>query len=447
MEPPQPAAAVSQASSHFQLEPIPASVLAEREACRRDAAAKLGACITGCAVLDEQVLLGGFERGTVVGISAEDEEMAVQLGLQTLAYSLCHGTVTTGLVVTPKPASVMLAGLRDAVKSELKTRGVQDGRAKARLRECLEKVMLSCVFDLDGLWEVLADLDTPGGSEAVDQQDEEPPEQEEKAGQEGERATIEVEEIQDSQDDDDDALSPIQSHSSPEQPQPQPHQESRPKQHQPGIILVTHFSSLLTSLFSHREKSAAHSALHLLSSHLRHLSRNLSSSPLIMLLNSTSSPALSSPTTTASSSAPTAASPAKQAPLDPTLRSIFNPPGYGTYSIRRTKPSFGLVFSQLLDLHLLCTHIPRTKSDAEAVVQRLVEDVRMAWVVEVLLDDLGVWEGTRGVRIEREQKWTAVGVEGGRIKAAFEGVETGEDKRFANTGEVRVVRGFGGPRV
>ncbi|KAF4979913.1 hypothetical protein FZEAL_3975 [Fusarium zealandicum] len=57
------------------------------------------------------------------------------------------------------------------------------------------------------------------------------------------------------------------------------------------MIVITHFSSLLTSLFTHREKSAAHSALQLLGSHLRDLTRNLASHPLILILNSTSSPA------------------------------------------------------------------------------------------------------------------------------------------------------------
>lgn len=75
MEPPLPA---SQASSHLSLDPVPAWVLADREARRRDAVAELGRCMTGCAVLDDEVLLGGFERGSVVGVSAEDEEMGVQ---------------------------------------------------------------------------------------------------------------------------------------------------------------------------------------------------------------------------------------------------------------------------------------------------------------------------------------------------------------------------------
>jgi hypothetical protein len=33
--------------------------------------------VTGCRELDEYVLLGGFERGSVVGVSAEDEDVGM----------------------------------------------------------------------------------------------------------------------------------------------------------------------------------------------------------------------------------------------------------------------------------------------------------------------------------------------------------------------------------
>lgn len=455
-----PAAApapTSQASSHFTLEPISASVLADKEARRRDAATALGSCRTGCADLDDYVLLGGFERGSVAGLSAEDEEMGVQLGLQTLAHSLCgEGSVTNGLVVTPKPASAILGGLRDAVRAELQARGTAQREVAGRTRECLERVMLSCVFDLDGLWEVLADLDRPadsGSGEEGRKEDEE--EQENIQGEgntdEGEEDKTMVDEIGDSQDDDDDEL-PLPA----PQPRLQPQSKPQPKPKTPSlpdIIIVTHFSSLLTSLFTHREKSAAHSALQLLGAHLRDLTRNLASSPLVLLLNSTSS---SSP-----SPADSGSGAAKKAAPDPTLRSIFNPPpppGYAAHagapaSTRRSKPSFGLVFAQLLDLHLLCTRIPRSRDDAEAAAAAfhhrqagadggaaLVAGVSTAWVIEVLLDDMGVWEGRKGARRDREQRWTAVDVEGARVKEAFL-------ERERVVGEVRLAGGFGGRRV
>ncbi|RGP68033.1 hypothetical protein FSPOR_5512 [Fusarium sporotrichioides] len=378
----------SQPSSHFPLEPIPASVLAEKEARRRDAIALLGPCKTGCAVVDEDILLGGFDRASIVGVSAEDEELGVQ------------------------PASVMLTGLRDAIKAELQKRaGTQD--IKTRLRECLDKVMLSRVFDLDGLWEVLADLDPkqPVDEEAVLLH-------QEKETQKQDATEAQVEEIQDSQDDDDEAFSPIRQASQP--PLHEENSASKATPH-PEVVVMTHFSSLLTSLFAHREKSAARTALQLLGSRLRDLSRNLPSNPLILLLNSTSS-SFSGPASTT-----TTTSSAKQAFIDPTLRSIFNPPSATGYSSRRTKPNFGLSFTQLLDLHILCTRIPKTRTDAELAVQpRSGEEAKMVWAVEVLLDEMGVWEGKLGARTGREQRWTAIDVVKGRIERLAAGLGGGE---------------------
>lgn len=315
--------------------------------------------------------------------------------------------------------------------------------------------MLSCVFDLDGLWEVLADLDRPadsGSGEERRKEDEEEREtvQEEGNANEGGEDRTMVDEIGDSQEDDDDEL-PLPA----PQPRLQPQSKPQPKPETPSlpdIIIITHFSSLLTSLFTHREKAAAHSALQLLGTHLRDLTRNLASSPLVLLLNSTSS--------AAPSPADGGSGAAKKAAPDPTLRSIFNPPpppGYAAHAgapaaTRRSKPSFGLVFAQLLDLHLLCTRIPRGRDDAEAAAAAfhhrhdggaaLVAGVSTVWVVEVLLDDMGVWEGRKGARRDREQRWTAVDVEGARVKEAFL-----ERERERVVGEVRLAGGFGGRRV
>lgn len=55
--------------------PVSAAALASIEKRRRDFLRGLGPCRSGCDDLDNYVLLaGGFERGSVVGISAEDED-------------------------------------------------------------------------------------------------------------------------------------------------------------------------------------------------------------------------------------------------------------------------------------------------------------------------------------------------------------------------------------
>lgn len=418
-EPPPP----SQASTHFILEPIPASIIAEAETRRRDANRKVGTCRTGCVEVDESVLLGGFERGCVVGMSSEEEDFGttvsyldflspfeltapvtdvrLQFAFQLLAHSLCEGSIKTAHVVTPKPQAITLAALRDGLRAELATQetastgGASD---EGKMRECLDKVMLSCVFDMTGAWEVLADMDRSASPYS---------------------SPSPVLEIEDSQDDED----------TPPHP---PKLKTREQKTPPDIIIIAHFGVLLTELFTHRTSQAAHSTLQLLSSHLRHLSRSLSSNPLILLLNST--------TTTSDSKS--------SKPLDPTLRSIFNPPplpGYThTASSRVNKPHFGLVFSQMLDIHILCTMVPRTGADV--VFGQGRGAAAFVTVVEVLLDEIGVWgdQGSNGgsrKRGSREQRWGAVVLRQGRLVNAF------EKKEKKVYGEVRLAAGFGGPRV
>ena len=72
-QPPSPSHA-SSSSSRVTLEPISAAVAAAQETKRRDALRRLGPCRSGCRDLDDYVLLGGLERGHVVGVSAEEED-------------------------------------------------------------------------------------------------------------------------------------------------------------------------------------------------------------------------------------------------------------------------------------------------------------------------------------------------------------------------------------
>ncbi|KDN61040.1 hypothetical protein CSUB01_09435 [Colletotrichum sublineola] len=547
-----------QASSHFALDPISAAVLCSQEVKRRDAAKKRGPLRVGCREVDEEVLVGGFERGTVVGISAESEQMGLLISLQALASTLCERSGgdaakekdARAMVVTTQPPATILPTLRDVIGAELRTRGTAEEEVKSKLRSCLERVSVSRVFDLEGLWEVLGDLDVPAESVASQTSpvpDEQQQQQQQQQPDQGivrdtepspdlpRHSTLEEQperivlpelkpakstrtEIADS--DEEDALSlsselspppssirsptPYAAADSPEKPvsqdshhedaqeeiqhetreeghqAPQEQTEKKPPQEQPSepgppdIILITHFHSLMTALFTRHDRQSAHHSLQVLSSHLRYLARNLPSSPLIMLLNGTSS----------SKEAPTSASrPANHQdgpppapdyrggaggsskPLDPTLRSIFNPPpldfavyGGNQAASRRNKPTFGLVFSQLLDLHLLCTRVPRDKEDVEKLYALAPEPggggeanggftsaVRYVWVIEVLLDEVGIWEGclpdgAMKVRKGREQRWAAVDVKDGRVVDAFEMAEKRE-------GEVKVVGELGGPKV
>jgi hypothetical protein len=103
---------------------------------------------------------------------------------------------------------------------------------------------------------------------------------------------------------------------------------------------------------------------------------------------------------------------------EPTLRSVFGvSPAVAMKrgQAQRGKPSFGGVFAQMLDVHLLCTRVPRWV------------DGGFMWVVEVLLDKIGVYgfvgeegEETGVTRRCREQRWGALEVDGrGRVVGAF----------------------------
>lgn len=622
---------------HFPAAPISGTTLFEAEVKRRDALWDHGRgnLATGCREIDEAVLAGGgFERGCVVGVSCEEEDVGLAAGVQTLVRCLLKGARGRGrrrpraMVVTTMGVAALVGALRDVAGAQIAEMGSE---GKGLLKDCLQRVAVSRVFDVPGLWEVLGELDRlPPSQELGEEEEEDVPSsrqdggdalredrpttgqqhgdddeagedrlssmlhgdandelretaidgrllQDEKAATAAEPPssplsdppsslpdelpwetadTVEQEaasptrtppgmrlEIQDSEEEgfssplepigvspetspvktvlpatedvedspvitsqkeqkesDQQEELPVRSHetaladeSSPgvaldEQDPPlrspteptDAAQDAKPAADQsteeresthPDIILITHMSTLLSSLFHQREKATAHSMLQLLASHLRYLSRSPEhGGPLIMILNSTTSSPdtanAAAPDQDGDGPLPGPAPAANGRPLDATLRSIFNPPPlpssglgavyrYDTTHARRNKPSFGLVFSQMLDLHLLCTRIPKTRADAEALYAPAPPDgtarkkIGYAWAVEVLLDEIGVWEGRAKVvggtpRRSREQRWGAVELRrdarGLRVVDAFEKVDGRPE-------EVVLAAGFGGRRV
>ncbi|SPQ19519.1 53f8500f-8201-4620-a17f-1d8ec48babf6 [Thermothielavioides terrestris] len=334
-------------SSHSPFGPLPASLLLDQELARKERLRRRGNLTTGCRELDEYVLLGGFERGSVVGVSAEEEEM----GLAEPAAGAATKEATEG-----------------------------------------EKRHTTEVLDSEGEDGLSSPEPTPNTDPAL------PPNKPHHDGR-------------------------------PDTAEPTPSSAALP-----DLILITHTSTLLSALFTGRDKDVAHNTMLQLSSHLRSLTRSSSHStpPLILFLNSTNAPSSSqyhssdSPSAPAEAAAPVGQTrPPKQ--QDPTLRSIFNPPppppaqGYHGFAAaaRRSKPAFGLVFAQMLDLHLLCTRVPRTRADVAALVASpgawaARESVTSVWVVEVLLDEIGVYgKGADGgcdwgEWRSREQRWGVV---------------------------------------
>lgn len=451
------------------MEPLPASLLLDREIARKEALAGKGNVMTGCPELDEYVLLGGLERGSVVGVSAEEEEMSMLVGFQTLARLVATEPTANVRVVTTLSMTELVSRLKQALVGQLS--GLDGGveGLKGKVQACFARISISRVFDVEGLLEVLDELGqgSPSAADTGKKGDESPGEQVE--GQRQPRIG--------GQD--------IGSTTNPSPPQPQP----APQSTLPDLILITHISSLLSTLFTGRDKDTAHNTAVLLGSHLRTLSHSPApGGPLIILLNTTTSSSFSPASHNTNSNnntddpGPIPRTDGRERPTpstkhpNPTLRSIFNPlpsQSHGSFihddpsaaatagptegpptteaapaaaaAVSRNKPSFGLVFTQLLDVHLLCTRVLRTRKDREAIVAATAAagtdvfnpgmkpgGVSYVWVVEVLLDEVGVYEGVRAQgqpggedgdwgwegrkRRSREQRWGVVDVDGlGRV--------------------------------
>lgn len=70
--------------SPFPLAPVSAAILAEQETERRNHLRQLGYLKSGCAEIDDYVLQGGFEKGHIVGLSAEEETLGLTVSFHQL---------------------------------------------------------------------------------------------------------------------------------------------------------------------------------------------------------------------------------------------------------------------------------------------------------------------------------------------------------------------------
>ncbi|KAK4145749.1 uncharacterized protein C8A04DRAFT_10379 [Dichotomopilus funicola] len=438
------------------MEPLPASLLLDHEIARKEALADKGNVMTGCPELDEYVLLGGLERGSVVGVSAEEEEMSMLVGFQFLARLVATEPTANVRVVTMLSMTELVPRLKQALVGQLS--GLDGGveGLKGKVQACFVRISISRVFDVEGLSEVVDEL---GQAVTVvhDGAAQGGPSTTETGRKGGEGSGVQN----------------VGSTTNTLLPQQQPQPQPAPQSTLPDLVLITHTSSLLSTLFTGRDKDTAHNTAVLLGSHLRTLSHSPApGGPLIMLLNTTTSSSFPSAAHNNNNNnnldepGPIPRTDGRERPTkhpDPTLRSIFNPlpshrrptpvtiteaPAPPPAAVSRNKPSFGLIFTQLLDVHLLCTRVPRTRKDREAIVAAAAAaagtdvfnlgirpgGVLYVWVVEVLLDEVGVYEGGKGQgqaggggedgdwgwegrrRRSREQRWGVVDVDGlGRI--------------------------------
>ncbi len=179
----------------------------------------------------------------------------------------------------------------------------------------------------------------------------------------------------------------------------------------PEIIVVTHFSTLLTSLFARREKTAAHKSLALLRARLQRLSSSTSTNPLILLVNSTTEEVSNKYNeSTSDFSNPISGNKSTEA----TLRSIFP----SVRGLRPSRPSFGAVFNQFLDLHILCTGISNHQVVSSCSLEKAAGSSKTDYqchsptLVEVLQDNL---DSLHVRRRHREQRWAVLNISNQQI--------------------------------
>ncbi|KAK4211713.1 hypothetical protein QBC37DRAFT_289577 [Rhypophila decipiens] len=471
--------------------PVPASVLVDGELARRVRFKPgTGNILTGCKEIDEYVLLGGFERGSVVGLSCEDDEVGLLIGLQTASHLLVTALLGNDgrdtnypkvTIITMSPLNVLVPKLRQILVNQLATFPAGLQNINGNVKRCLEQISISMVFDIEGLQEVLGEI-RDSEDEDDDCEDQvvqgpivrsessssplsDPPDHledlfENEAAVPAIEAVPEIEAL-------DTRTEPPKTDSKPPPPPPLPPTPKVLVDKPPDLILITHMTSLMNALFTARDKPAFHETMASLSSQLRQVTTRPTSSnhsffpssddivhvsrpPLVILLNSTT---MSYPSRFID-----IADVNNNKPEMTALKSIFQHDQPGSSSKKKTKPSFGMVFSQLLHLHLLCTRVPRkqqygTKKDTAAgdggpyattqhgSVGGISSSHRFTWAVEVLLDGVGVYgfehvddddvgetseykDGRPGTGLQeedrmrirrrcREQRWAAVEVDEG----------------------------------
>lgn len=458
--------------------PVPAStILSQLRKTQTDPSTglKLPRLRTGVGDIDDYLLFGGVQRGCVVGVSsgyvvsgreggrgyasggdAEGDTGRLST-LHVLARTLLERPHAQASVIdaTGSFPLVLLAGVvRWCVERGVGvgTAGGGGGGVEERVNGVLERVGITRVFDVEGLWEVLGEVGggnrgAEGGGEAKGV------EMDEKGGTAEDRGLDEeggmhdgppeevlpsagTPEIMDSEedDDDDDDLDTNR----PAKPEPQPPTKEpslNTRSHKASalaipsrthliteIVVVDNLTTLITTLFAHTSPPAAHALLAQLALTLTTLTH--SSSLTVFLLN----------TLVKKSTKAKNANPERRRQRQ-----------HSVFAAMTATPSLGMVFDNFVDLHLMCHSLPARAGDAEGVygVERRdnedgdggsgedagtgaegkgdrqrerggeVGDIRFANVVEVLKDEcpqLERWEGVSceerpGRVVNREQRW------------------------------------------
>ncbi|KAL0475204.1 hypothetical protein QR685DRAFT_488564 [Neurospora intermedia] len=470
---------------------------------------------TGCRELDSHVLLnaglnggGGFEGGCVVGLSCEEEEtIGLAIGLQVVARMLLMSSSSSSsssslrskakaMIITTLSTTSLLPRLRLALVSEARVLqgnvgNVHDHQVdRGVIKSCLERVLVARVFDAEGLREVLREL------EEVEQQ-QQTVVSHSGGGETGEKRTEQSKEggllpdlimITNTSH----LLNTLFTRNKTGSDRSAAHNSAVQLSDQ--IRLLSRRGPLVMMLNSTTSPTTTSSSSFNTTNSISMFDDDNNNrgpkQPDLSIMRSIFNPppplALLAPMEAAASGYigglvgghSTAGAPSTASYRGPGGYGGGRGGGYGRYhdssthlhphqtqtqaAARRNKPSYGMVFSQILDLHLLCTKVPRGRTRHHGGGAYGGGGGGgyggygggYVWAVEVLLDELGVYEGLdvildkvsreggeeeeeeekegqreqqeerkgkRLTRRSREQRWGAVEIEegSGRVVDAF----------------------------
>lgn len=211
----------------------------------------------------------------------------------------------------------MLSRLRHAANLELPLPNNRTSNLRSE-KDILRKVKLHTIFDIDGLWQALAEVEDLCSTPLPSRQPNDTPK------------TSELE-IADSDDED------------------LPSTFTEPitcaLKSVPGVIIITGLADVLTGLFTQRTRHVAHDLILNLNLQLHRISHSLLSFPLVFLLNSVSRDLTSTQLHHQSRGVST---------MLPTRELQLGTEHANGKRVYPSKPRFGPLFMSLLDIHIVC---------------------------------------------------------------------------------------------
>ncbi|CAD6503597.1 BgTH12-03257 [Blumeria graminis f. sp. triticale] len=272
---------------------------------------------------------------------------------------------STGLFPIPLLASILRARIITAKESgSFHNLGILESSVEdsvsSRILSCLGMVSICRVFDIQGMWEVFAEVGFVDSAQETSACHGSPGISENQQNVDCEKAGL-------------------KSSSLPRTPHERDLLSNESKEGHEGIeiLIIDNMKTLISELMTRKEKSEAHDCLTLLS---RSIFKFTTQRNILTLIHNTT-----------------------------VSHHTVNPETFNTVSIfasNQFKPAFGQVFSQLLTIHLFLSSLPPTtkNDDLDVDAQKTLNTGRL--ILEILKDEGWSAETSRGVGW-REGYWTA----------------------------------------